>query len=271
MRSNRRTIAKSTPVVPASLRRKLDRYFLARSVTLGATVTAVAAAADQAKGDIVYSGVRNISIPFNDLAGIYFDFDTGTTSTSVIAGVSDMNLFDLYSTTYANNKNYYYHGLFFLGPNGTTNSALAIDSATNDLTLKLAAGATIGPNPATGGFSNFNELANQYYNYTTHAKAGSLKGMWTTTGTGYIGFRFKDKNGQTDYGWMRLNLNIPNFFNQTISATVIDWAYSNTGGPISAGQVPEPSSVALSLLGGGALGLSLWRKLRRQKKQSPEA
>src|ERR1700752_4731253 len=102
MSSSARSKAKSAPFLSSRLRRKLDRYFLARSVTLGATVSAAVTAADQAKGEIIYSGTRNISIPYDSFDGIYFDFDTGTTSSKEIVGVSDFNLFDVYDDTYAN-------------------------------------------------------------------------------------------------------------------------------------------------------------------------
>ncbi len=270
MSSRACSIAKPTPFLSSRLRRKLDRYFLARSVTLGATVTAAVVSADEAKGDIVYSGVRNISIPFNDFAGIYFDFDTGTTSTKEVANVSDLNLFDAYSTTYANESTYFYHGIIFLGPNQHDN-AISAGSDYGDLTVRLQIGQVIGPNQNFGEFTTANTLISQYYNYQNHAKTGPAKGMWATGGSGYVGFKFADKNGQVDYGWMRVQLNLNNFFNDMASATVIDWAYNNTGGVIAAGQIPEPSSVALSLLGGGALGLAIWRRLRNQKKETPEA
>jgi PEP-CTERM motif len=266
MDSKKRLFPPPAPLSP-QLRRKLDRHFLACSATLGATLAGVTGGTHEAKADIIYSGTRNISVPFNDTSGIYFDFDTGTTSTVNVKDVSDANVFDTYGTY----KNYTYHGIAFLGPNSGGNGGLATLSTPNDETLKLSIGDTIGPNPSTGMFSNFSNLVIQLYNFTTHAKVGPLTGHWASGGTGFIGFQFVDAHGQTDYGWMRVNLNINNFFSDQASATIIDWAYNNSGTSITAGQIPEPNSIALALLGSGAVGLAIWRRQRRQKQSPPKA
>jgi len=251
------------------LRRKLDRHFLTCSATLGATIAGATGVTQDAKADIIYSGTRNISIPFSSPQGIYFDFDTGTTTTSSDAA-SDANLFDFYNDIYRNGNHYNYHTIEFFGPNQDPNRALSMLASPTDQTLKLSLGATIGPNPATGAFSSFNLLVNQFYNFTTHAKVGPLTGLWSGGGTGFLGFQFVDAHGQTDYGWMRVNLNVNNFFNDLASATVIDWAYNSSGGSITAGQIPEPNSIALALLGAGAVGLAIWRQQRRQNQETPK-
>ena len=60
------------------------------------------------------------------------------------------------------------------------------------------------------------------------------------------------------YGWIRIaggsTLGFP--------ATIVDWAYENSGAGIrtGAGVIPEPGSVALGCLAAGAAGLVAWRK-----------
>jgi len=258
------------PAISPQLRRRLDRHFLTCSATVGATLAGVAVATGDAKADIVYSGTQNITVPYNNFGGIYIDFDTGAHSTSQNPG-SDANLFDVYSIKpYNNQPYYYYHATSFYGPNHYGNAALSIVTDDN-FALKLNAGQSIGPNQNLGDFTNTSKIISQYYNYYSHAVFGSPKGNWTSGGTGYIGFRFVDSHGQTDYGWIQLSLNLNNFFANVASATILDWAYNNSGGPIAAGQIPEPSSMALALLGGGAVGLALWRKHRRLAQQRSTA
>jgi PEP-CTERM motif-containing protein len=262
---------KPHPSIPPQLRRRLDRHFLTCSATVGATLAAAAAGTQEAKADIVYSGAnRDISIPFNDFAGIYFDFDTGTTTKTNLFNVSDANLFDVYASVYTNGQAYWYHSLSFLGPNNELNTAIALFNGGNNLTLKLNAGQLIGPNQNVGTFSSVSNLIDQFYNYTTHVKTGPMSGGWSSGGKGYIGFSFVDANGHLDYGWMQLQLSLGNFTSQTSAATVIDWAYDNTGNPIATGQVPEPGPMALALLGGGALGLLIWRQIRRRDQQTTQ-
>ena len=267
-----RRLSPGKPDISAQLRRRLDRHFLTCSATVGATLAAVSAGTKEARADIVYSGAnRDISVPFNDFAGIYFDFDTGTTTKTNVLNVSDANLFDVYASVYTNGQPYWYHSISFLGPNNDGNAAIALYTSSSNLTLRLNAGQLIGPNQSAGTFASFSNLVDQFYNYTTHAKSGPMSGGWISGGKGYIGFRFIDANGHLDYGWMQLQFNAGGFNSQSTSLTVIDWAYDNSGNPIVAGQVPEPSSMALALLGAGALGLTIWRQVRRRDQNTVPA
>ncbi|MEY2440065.1 MAG: hypothetical protein QOI34_1450 [Verrucomicrobiota bacterium] len=260
--------AESQAALSPHLRRQLDRYFLACSAT---TIVVVAGGVHDAKAAIIYSGTKNVSIPALNAAGIYFDFDTNTFSPSPSAP-ADANLFDVYGTGTYNGQAAFYHGVSFFGPNNAINNALATLTTTLGETLKLGAGVTVGPNPSSGVFGRENDLANQWYTGAADGtRTGPLMGQWSSGGTGFLGFRFVDKNGQTDYGWMRISFDPTNFLNQQISTVVIDWAYNNSGGPILTGQIPEPSSIALAFLGAGAVGLALWRQRRQQSQDTPQA
>lgn len=71
----------------------------------------------------------------------------------------------------------------------------------------------------------------------------------------FIGLEFQ-AGGHNYYGWME----VTNYFN-IAAGQVVGWAYEtipNT--PILAGDVPEPSAVALIALGGGMVLLGLNRK-----------
>jgi hypothetical protein len=76
--------------------------------------------------------------------------------------------------------------------------------------------------------------------------------------TGYLGFKFTDPTNSavTDYGWAEITESA----NQN-TLTLVNAAY-DIGGPILAGQVPEPGSLALLASGAGCL--AAWR-LRRAK------
>ncbi len=74
---------------------------------------------------------------------------------------------------------------------------------------------------------------------------------------GYLGIRFYS-GSNLHYGWIRLDFD--NGFPNVPQGFLTEWAYSSVPGqPITAGAVPEPSTVALIAL--GAVGL--WKFRRR--------
>ena len=93
---------------------------------------------------------------------------------------------------------------------------------------------------------------------------GGARGQFVAPGSGFIGFKFNNGNGD-QYGWARVRaIGYPR--NQFI---LTDYAYGDVGDPIRAGQRAGGRGPSVESLGGlalGAAGLLAWR--RRNPKQS---
>jgi hypothetical protein len=233
---------KSAQRIRASLKKALDRHFV------GCAAVATAAAVGQAEyanATIIYSGIQNVPLT-NGSPGIYINLVTKvSTGSPATAPGWDINPYVNGGST----------GSFFgMYLPGGTNPVLVKSSAAGaggaDVAM-LPSGAGIGPSstfigqPAQFGFMNNNTV-----------------GDWVGTGSGYMGIRFTEagvNGGAPMYGWVQISKTIagdPPRGGPT-GITFVDWAYDNGGAAIAAGNVPEPSSLAL--LAVGAVGVCVRR------------
>jgi hypothetical protein len=224
----------SNKTFPNQLESQLNRHFLACSAFVG---TAVAMTATKADADIVYSGTLNINVPTtNALGGIYFDltkpgtyFIPTTSGAGPAEGLNtvlpgwDVNFY----RSGGGNLRWYYPFV------GTVQQTLAVYNGTH--VAALAAGVLVDGSSALGTWQAMNT-------------------EFTGT-TAFMGVEF-NLSSNPMFGWIRVaggpTLGFP--------ATIVDWAYENSGAGIVTGMIPEPSSMALGCLAAGAAGLAAWRK-----------
>jgi len=212
-------------VNPPSLNRHVGPLPTWAAVVLGGLLLA---SSTSLHGQVLYSGIKDIVIPAG-FDGVYLDLDTGTSSTSAMAGW-DLNP--------------------FFGGYAIANSAafqpVRVTAAADSMVLNLAPGTIVG-------------MASMY----ATAEAGSEGhigvglGQFAAGSEGYVGFQFTPQGGAGPwYGWMRLVLTV----NQS-GGWIRDWAYDTTGTALAVGvtAVPEPRSVAI----GTAAALALWVGIRR--------
>jgi len=215
----------------SALARRLDRHFLACSV---AGVAALGATSADAA--IVYHSLTGANVPQNNTEFLFIDVDAGTFLVATTAPLGyDLNFF--YRTASS--------GLLRFQTQ-TPNGALGFTSAPYGYIDKLASGITVDGAAIT--FLDTGILAAAQPPATLAEWNGGVTG-------GFVGFRFKP-GATTFYGWARLNVT------SGFAATVVDFAYENTGAAITTAAVPEPSTLALGCLAAGAAGLTLWRRKR---------
>lgn len=87
---------------------------------------------------------------------------------------------------------------------------------------------------------------------------GDSGGNFAPTLDGYLGVRFQDASNQTFYGW--IGYEALSSDNTASAGRITGWAYDATGGPIRAGQIPEPSTTLVLMV--AASGLALTRRRR---------
>ncbi len=221
-----------TSIPPARLSARLASYTAMAGAALAAT-----AATPTASANIIYSGPLNVAVPQTS-AGIYFNFLTGATSlTSTGFAAYDFNPYLGTGLSF-----------FFSGTATTGNAGLQNASGVYQV---LAPGALISAAGTYGTAGGAAPMANY--------RAGE-------TG-GYLGVHFlNETTGAVNYGWVQLTTSAGTSPTQGFPATVLGYAFDDTGAGILAGQiaaVPEPATVTLlGVMAAGAVGVRQWRRRR---------
>jgi hypothetical protein len=182
----------------------------------GALAAGLAFTADQAGAAIVYSGPMNISIPAN-FDGVFIDLDGMTSGGSAFAGW-DINPF-FGGSVIATSIDFH---------------PVAESAFSTATILSLAAGTEVNSSmtfaASPGGSS-------------THL--GPSLTQFAEAVESYIGFRFTTNEAAgPNYGWIRIAVTANN-----PGGVVKDWAFEDSGAPIAAGVIPEPSALLLAGLG----------------------
>ena len=95
----------------------------------------------------------------------------------------------------------------------------------------------------------------------------SNTGINLVNGSYYVAFDVKDQANANAvyYGWMNVTASGINTLS-TVTFTLNEWAYDNTGASIKVGQVsavPEPATYAMALAGLACGGWQMWRRRKR--------
>jgi hypothetical protein len=171
----------------------------------------------------------SIAVP-DTLSGVYLDLVTGASSASG-------------ATTPGYDFSAYENGPIWFYPDGTDDGV--VGKTSTETASAEAFGAPI---------SSASKFLTAY---------GYAATPFDVTGTEYAGIEFQNDNtGAVNYGWVELQTTATTGF----PATIVGYAYDNSGAPIAAGAVPEPGTTAALALGAlslGAVGLRRWRLARQ--------
>lgn len=216
-------------IFSSTLQNRLTAY----STLAVAGACAAAATPDNAQAAVVYSGPLNLSVTVSTL-GSYFNlanFTFGANYAAVNGGDTTAPAINLWGTGST---------FTYLYPSASTiNRFVSTGTAQTDLSAgdMIASTSTYGTSRAPSALGT--------------------AGGWTANTTGYLGIRFLSGT-TTDYGWLQI------FYPGTPTAAnpikILGSAYDNSGASITAGQVPEPGTVAFLAAGALGAGTMAWRR-----------
>lgn len=229
---------------------------LKKNLALALAACGMAVAAPTSQATIVYtdSPALTVNTP-ND--AIYFNLTTGAAWT----GTNSLNHGDTTGAEFSLSFNGGDFDAPFIIGHSDSGSVMANELGNPDGygAVRFAEGDSISKSlipPYLGGYYTAIGLS---YSWTNTS--------WLPGDRGYLGFQFKP-TGQDDmlYGWADVS------YNADKSLTLYNFAYEDDGSAIKAGaiqSVPEPSSVALTLLAAGGLMAVGMRKKAKARALAP--
>ena len=189
----------------------------------------------KADASVVYSGLQNINVPTTNIfGGIYLDLTKP--GSFFIPTTSGSGPADGLNTLLPGWDVNFYRGSTAL--RWWYNTGVYAVFNASDHVAALGAGVMIDGSSSLGTFQ-------------------TMTPEFTGT-TAFMGVEFRNASHTELFGWIR----ITGGSTAGIPATIVDWAYEDSGAGIltGAGLIPEPSSLALGCLAAGAAGLAAWRK-----------
>ncbi len=195
-------------------------------------VAAVLAFAPAAQAIPVVSTAANVAVPFTT-QGIYINVVTGASGPSTTSGW-DINPWGSATSTSALN---------FFNPAAPTGGVYAI-SAVGQV-ASLALGTVIGPATTFG---------------SGQATTTAASSPWVLNSLNYFGFRLlNEANGQVHFGYGSM------LIGSSLQTRTVQnlWFESTPGVAITVAAIPEPSSIALMLLGAAGVAGFVARRRRQ--------
>lgn len=244
--------------------------FTVRSLSSGLLAVGLSLAAGVAQAAVTWSDVVDIAIP-TSFNGVYLDLAAGTPSTPASNDPAQVN-FDSYAVGYGApaswDVNFFFGGIG-IAYSPTFNPFVETPGDARSQILNVAFGTNISSNASQSlGLNNYggsgtpngsdpDSLFSSDIGALGSPYSGFTQGVTTTGEQGYIAFTLDTVTG-TQYGWMKVTLDGDGDggVNGNVG-TIHEWAYSDDTA-FTVGQVPEPGSLMLLLV--GSLGL-----LRRKR------
>lgn len=177
------------------------------------TAALASAAAVHANADVVYSGVVNITVPFN-IDGTYLNVETGAYS-STAASVPGWDV----------------------NPYGTSTTAVSLFAATGTGYMRNPGAGTTTARTNLDADTSI-DAASFFYGGSS-ATIGTLVGQWAANASGIFGFKFVGADGLVHYGWVRMSIGA-----NASTRIIVDYAYDNiaaTGVRAGAAGGPPPA------------------------------
>jgi len=258
----------SYAVASKSFLRSQNRRIQHRTWYLYAAAPGAALAlATSASADIIFSGVRNITVSVPPLASTVAPpqfaqtyIDIGGARFGIAAGNSNFTCQG--SSTCAGATGLRGVAAFALlgGSSGRLGGHGEFVYPSHFFAKNFAASSVISShNPFTAGTGIL--FAKEVF------RTASIPfGQFPNGKVGFAGIRFTTGPGNPHLGWIRLSVSIPG--SNAVSVTAIDWAYNDVvGAPVHV-PVPEPSGldsmIPMMLLALGWAGVLAWRKRRKE-------